>query len=63
MPHKRPFHDVVIVILMSQMAVSEVVVNVGNVVYPFKMVTRSTFLGKMTTSNGFYDLNRHFLEK
>ena len=51
---------------MSRMAVSEVVVSFGYVVndiYPFKMVTRSTFLGKMMTSNGFYDSNRHFVEK
>ena len=51
---------------MSRMAVSEVVVSFGYVVndiYPFKMVTRSKILWKMTTSNSFYDSNRHFLEK
>ena len=45
-----------IVIITSWTAVSEMVENVGNVVkiiYPFKMVLRLTFLGKITTSNAF----------
>ena len=55
-PLKLQFHNVVIDVLTSRTAVSEVVENVGNIVnviYPFKMVKISLFLGKITTFNGF----------
>ena len=48
------FHDPRNIILMSQMAISEVVANVGNdvkVIYGKTMVGKPLFFGKITTSN------------
>ena len=50
LPPNGLFHDLVIVIITSQTVVSEVVENVGNLfnlIYPFKMVLGSTYLGKI----------------
>ena len=45
-PQKDLFHDPCDVTIMSQMAISEVVENVGNIIndiYHFEMVLRLTF--------------------
>ena len=50
------FYDIVINVLTSWTAISEVVDNFGNIVnviYPFKMVKIPLFLGKIMTSNSF----------
>ena len=60
-PLKWQFHDVVIYVLTSQTAISEVVANVGkiiNVIYPFKIVKIPLFLGKIMTSNSFMTQKR-----
>ena len=55
------FHDVVAVILTSQMDVSEIVLNVANVVtviYGIINSRQTVIFGKITTSNAFIHENR-----
>ena len=52
-PLKWQFQDVMINILTSRTAISKVVENVVNIIYPFKMVKIPLFLEKIITSNGF----------
>ena len=61
MPSKDLFQDVVTVILMSWMGVSEMVVNVSNIVtviYGIIHIGRPSFFEKIMTSNGFIHENR-----